>query len=181
MMAITDHDTTHGVMDWDGNTVIIAKGLLSTYNNFGFIYSFIVTMNCMSVLKPVSVKLQYKTNDIAYAYSKIKNVISELKAIRANEQLLHDWYLQAETLASDVNVQPEAPRTVSRQQGRENVEHSSAEEYHRRITALPLLDHLIQQMQERFGQHQIFVSKLLSLAPSLLCDPSLNFDGLIEA
>lgn len=66
---------------------------------------------------------------IAYAYSKVKNVISELNAIRANEQLLHDWYIQAEKLASDIDVQPEAPRTVSCQQGRENVEHNSPEEF----------------------------------------------------
>lgn len=108
------------------------------------------------------------------------NVIGDLKAIHTNEQLLRDWYLQAETLAKDINVQPEVPRTASRQLGRENVEHNSAEEYYRRITALPLLDHLIQQMQERFGDHQLFVSKLV---PSLLCVgfiASFSFDELID-
>lgn len=106
-----------------------------------------------------------------------------MKSIRANEQLLHDWYLQAETLANEIDVEPVVPRIVSRQLGRENVEHNSAEEYYRRITTLPLLDHLIQQLEERFGNHQIFVSKLLSLVPSHLCDESnasLSFNEIIE-
>jgi hypothetical protein len=183
MVAITSRDTAYGIMDWDANTIVTANGLLKMYCTFSFIYSFIVTMNCMSIIKPVSVKLQYKTNDIAYAYSKITDVISELKSVRANEQLLHDWYLQAETLANDIDVQPVVPRTVSRQHGRENVEYNSAEEYYRRITTLPLLDHLIQQLEERFSNHQMFISKLLNLVPSHLCgesSTSTNFDEVIE-
>ncbi len=36
-------------------------------------------MNCMSVIiKPLSIKLQYRTNDVVYAYSNIKDVIEEL-------------------------------------------------------------------------------------------------------
>ncbi len=183
MEAITTRDTTYGSMDWDASTIVTATGLLKIYNSFGFIYAFIVTMHCMSVIKPISIKLQYKTNDLAYAYMKVQHVISDLKAMRSNDQLLHDWYEQAEALANDIGVSPEVPRTVGRQQGRENVEYDSAETYYRRMTALPLLDHLIQQMQERFGEHQIFVSELLTLVPSLLCEQSatsLNFDRLVD-
>ena len=78
------------------------------------------------------------------------------------------WYVQAETLAHEVGVVPTVPRVVQCQRGRENVEHSSVEEYYRRITTLPLLDHLIQQMQERFGGTQIIASKLLKLIPSVI-------------
>ncbi len=183
MEAITTRDTTYGSMDWDASTIVTATGLRKIYNSFGFIYAFIVTMHCMSVIKPISIKFQYKTNDLAYAYMKVQHVISDLKAMRSNDQLLHDWYEQAEALANDTGVSPEVPRTVGRQQGRENVEYDSAETYYRRMTALPLLDHLIQQMQERFGEHQIFVSELLTLVPSLLCEQSatsLNFDRLVD-
>ena len=181
MVLVTEHDNTYGNMNWDSNTVVTANGLLKVYSSFGFIYSFIVTMNCMSIIKPVSVKLQYRTNDIVYAYSKIKDLISELKTIRADEHLLHEWYMQAESLASDVDVEAEVPRTVRRQLGRDNVEHSSPEEYYRRSTALPLLDHLIQQLEERFGEHHVYVSKLLSLIPSFLsCPSSSSLDDIIE-
>ena len=159
-------------MDWDSNTVVTVNGLLKMYCTFSFIYSFIVTMNCMSVIKPVSIKLQYKTNDIVYAYMKITNLVDELQKIRANDQMLHAWYVQAESLSVKFNVEPSVPRTTSRQLGQDNVEYSSTEEYYRRVTALPFLDHLIQQMKERFGNYSEFVSKLLSLVPSVLCDDS---------
>ncbi len=63
---------------------------------------------------------------------KVQHVISDLKAMRSNDQLLHDWYEQVEALANDIGVSPEVPRTVGRQQGRENVEYDSAETYYRR-------------------------------------------------
>ena len=104
-----------------------------------------------------------------------------MKSIRANEQLLHLWYEQALSVADEVDVEPSVPRTVGRQLGRDNIEHNSAEDYYRRSIALPLLDHLIRQMQERFGEQQIVASKLLCLVPSFLCkDSNLNLDEVLE-
>ncbi len=37
---------------------------------------------------------------------KVQHVISDLKAMRSNDQLLHDWYEQAEALANDIGVSP---------------------------------------------------------------------------
>lgn len=181
MSLVVTHDDSYGCMDWDSNTVVTANGLHKTYSTFNFIYSFIVTMHCMSVIKPLSIKLQYRANDIAYAYSKIQDVIKELEALRTNDSVLHDWYVQAESIAADIDVEPDVPRTVSRQLGRDNVEHASPEEYYRRSIALPLLDHLIQQMKERFGDSQVFASKLLHLIPSILCrDASISFSDVIK-
>ena len=44
------------------------------------------------IFKPLSIKLQYRANDIAYAYSKIQDVIKELEFLRTNDRVLHDWY-----------------------------------------------------------------------------------------
>ncbi len=74
----------------------------------------------MSVIKPSSIKLQYRTNDVVYAYSKIKDVIEELKLIRANEELLHLWYEQAKSRS--IGVEPQVPRIVGRQLGRDTVQ-----------------------------------------------------------
>ncbi len=85
-------------------------------------YPFIVTMHCMSVIKPLSIKLQYRANDIAYAHTvKIQDVIKELEALRTNDSVLHDWYVQAEVIGADIDVMPDVPRTVSRQLSCDNV------------------------------------------------------------
>ncbi len=63
---------------------------------------------------------------------------------------------------------PQVPRTASRQQHRENIEHGSTEEYYRRSIILPLLDSLIQQMNDRFGSTQMIEAKLINLVSSVI-------------
>ncbi len=63
---VVSHDDTYGCMDWDSNTVVTANGLHKNYSTCDYV-SF---HHCMSVIKPLSIiiKLQYRANDIAYAY-----------------------------------------------------------------------------------------------------------------
>ena len=65
-----------GILIGMQNGIVAANGLLTMCSTFGFILSFVVTMNGMSI------KLQKRSNDIVYAYSEIDNVIDQLKAIR---------------------------------------------------------------------------------------------------
>ena len=81
---------------------------------------------------------------------------------------MHSWYVQAESLAQEVGVIPEVPHVTSRQIHRDNIEHNSVEEYYLRIVVLPLLDHLIQQMKERFSKTYRVVARLIKLVPSIV-------------
>ena len=168
MEAILESDPTYEDMNWDRKTVVAANGLLKMHCSFTFIVSFIVTMNAMSIIKPISVKLQNKSSDIVKAYMDITEVINELSSVRESEDMLHSWYEQAESLAQEVGVIPQVPRVTSRQIHRDNTEHNSVEEYYRRIVVLPLLDHLIQQMKERFGKTQSVVARLIKIVPSIV-------------
>jgi hypothetical protein len=117
------------------------------YHSFGFIVSLCVLCPLLNQLV-----LNFRTEVVIIiikAYSKVEEVIDELSALRESNAMLRSWYVEA---ARKVNVEPEVPRTTSRQQHRDNVEHSSAEQYYRRTIVLPLLDHLIQQMKETFGR-----------------------------
>ena len=53
----------------------------------------------MSIIKPISVKLQYTSYDIVKAYNRVEEVVKELHAIRNDESMLHSWYVEAESLA----------------------------------------------------------------------------------
>ena len=55
MEAISDN---HGEMNWDNKTTVAANGLSKMCHSF-FIVSFVVTTNAMSIIKPITVKLQY--------------------------------------------------------------------------------------------------------------------------
>ena len=98
MEAIVFHDNQYGEMNWDTNTVVTANGLLKNYTSLSFLVAFIVTM---SIIKPISIKLQFGYYDIVKAYSEVKFVIDELTTLRSNDGMLHLWYVQAEKLAED--------------------------------------------------------------------------------
>ena len=61
-------------------------------------------MNAMAVIKPVSIKLQYRASDIVNAYSKVKDVIDELGDIRKDDKIIHSWYVQSEAVAAEVSL-----------------------------------------------------------------------------
>ena len=69
MEAIVSRDDEYGEMNWDNNALVAANGLLKMYNSFSFIVSFVITMNIMGIIKPISIKLQNRNNDIVKAYS----------------------------------------------------------------------------------------------------------------
>ena len=48
------------------------------YLSFIFIIAFVSTMSAMSIIKPISVKLQHRNYDIAQAYNEVNSVIEEL-------------------------------------------------------------------------------------------------------
>ena len=79
-------------------------------------------MNATAIIKPISVKLQKRNNDIINAYTEVEVVIKELSSIRGSAELLHSWYVQAEVFATEVGVVPDVPRTASQQRNRDNVE-----------------------------------------------------------
>ena len=122
----------YGNMDWDSNNVIAVNGFLRVYTTFSFIVSFIVAMNAMAIIKPISIKLQSVYYDIVKAYTEVTAVIDELAKFRDNDAMLHSWYVQAEKFAEELNVAPQVPRTTSRQRHCDNVEHDSVKEYYRR-------------------------------------------------
>ena len=113
MEATTDRDLTYGIMNWDTKMIVSANGLLKMYLSFPFIVSFIVTMNLMSIIKPVSIKLQKRCTDIVKAYTNVKDVLNEFRCVCQSEEMLHSWFVQAEAIALKVDVVSEVPRVFS--------------------------------------------------------------------
>ena len=66
------------------------------------------------------------------------------------DQIHDDYYDQALELAKNVEVKEKYPRICNVQTTRENYPVTSGRDYYRVKLTIPLLDHLIEQMEFRF-------------------------------
>ncbi len=91
-------------------------------------------------------KLQGRYSDIARAYREVENVKSTVCDLRSNVNRFHRVYAEAVQLAEVVHVHESIPRLASRQQHRSNITASNYSEYYCRNLTIPLLDHLITEL-----------------------------------
>ena len=118
--------------NWDTDSKSKANNLLHAVSNFEVIITQIATVKCLSILKPLSIKLQKRDIDVYEAYNLIKDLKGELQDIREDiDKCCSDWYGIAKTTARKANIEQSMLRVVGRQQHRSNVEVGTP---HERIT-----------------------------------------------
>ena len=128
---------------WDIDTKNKASGLANAISSFSFIITLLTAMECLSVLKPLSVKLRKRDLDVYEAYTHSNKVTDDLQDIRDNiEDIWTEWFDLAVTTAASVGVAPSIPRGTNQQQHRDNVPAQTPSDYYKRAVAIPLLDHL---------------------------------------
>ena len=75
----------------------------------------------------------------------------------------------AKTTARKANIEPSMPRIVGRQQHRSTVKAGTQKDYYKRALTIPLLDHLISEIDTSFEpNNDTMMSSLLCLLPALL-------------
>jgi len=133
--------------NWETDSKSKANSLLHAVSNFEFIITHITMMKCLSILKSLNIKLQKRDIDVYEAYSHIRDLKGELQDIRGDiEKYCSDWYSMATTTARKANIEPSMRRVVGRQQHRSNVEAGTPKDYYKRALTIPLLDHLISEI-----------------------------------
>ena len=90
--------------------------------------------------------------DIVEAYTQIDEVKQFYKEIRGNVDMeFHKVYTQAERMAAAADVESHKPRSCARQRLRPNIDSKTIEEWYRINAALPFLDHIMTELDERFS------------------------------
>ena len=78
---------------WDTDTKNKASELANAISSFSFLITLLTAMKCLSVLKPLSVKLQKRDLDVYEAYTNSNNVTDDLQDIRDNiEDIWTEWF-----------------------------------------------------------------------------------------
>ena len=155
--------------EWNRDTRSDAHSCLLALSQFSFICTLVVTKTILACTKGLSVKLQGRYIDVVRAHKDIEAVKSTLKEFRSNVESFHDrHYHEAFQLAALLDVEESAPRLAGRQQHRQNVPATSTAEYYRLNVTVPLLDHIISELDSRFNSESSSVVEFIQLLPCAL-------------
>lgn len=123
----------------------------------------------LEYIQALTSSLQAEAKDLVEAVSEIANVTAALKDVRKNMDMYHSgWFKDVEKLCQSVGLQPSVPRLCSRQRHRDNVPADSPSEYYRRSISIPLVDHLISELDGRFSSHHQKALQGMYLVPTVL-------------
>ena len=178
--SIIDNEAVDILRKTENFTKNKVSGLANTISSFSFINTLLTAMKCLSILKPLSVKLQKRDLDVYEAYTN-SNVTDNPQDIRDNiEGTWTEWFDLAVTTAANVGVVFSIPRRTNQQQHRDDVPAQTPSDYYKRAVAIPLLDHLQSEMKTYFNPtNDAVLSSLFNLFPELVAVGDRNPD--IEA
>jgi hypothetical protein len=161
-----------------------AKQLKLALHDFGFMVALVATECVFQYSLALSNLLQRPSIDLVEAASKAETVISSLRKIKQDDNVLQELYQGITKLVEKQNVLPSKPRTAGRQQHRDNVPADTPEEYWRRSVYYPLLDHIVNELEtrlvvpkDRFLVQYLIPSKLASLTPERELQVFMPFAG----
>ncbi len=154
--------------NWDRDTLTKTNGLLHVFTSFQCVVAMVCAVHVLVIIKPISIKLQKRNNDIVMAYGIVAEVKHELETDRVTvDESFKRIFEQSMSLVEGVGLEPSVPRTTVRQKHRNNQPYDTPEEYYRRAVYVPFLDHVNQEIGLRFGTLQKKASQLLCLVPSM--------------
>ena len=143
-----------------------ASSYVRLLTSFQFIVVFVLTKQLMDYFFPITTILQAKDFDISKRCEQIENLKKTLKDIRGRIDIVHKmWYNIALELAKEVNVYEVMPRTCWAQFYRDNYPDEEATNYYRKSITIPLLDHMITELDERFDTSNLVVYNGLYAVP----------------
>ena len=173
--------------EWNAETRSDSQSLFFTVLRFSFVIALVATQNVLSYIKGLSVKLQGRYVDAIRAHRDIQNVKSTLVKQRCDVERFHSQiYNEVTILCQSVGIEESVPRVTNRQQNRQNLPSDSPSEYYKRTTTIPMLDHLISELNVRFTESSSqFLLQFAQLLPSELIKnltktKNTDFDDLIK-
>ena len=166
---------------WTAEDKRNALAHLKALESFEFIYTLTTLQRSLFYLKEPLVKLQGKKEDIVSGLAAIDRCCSELRQLRSNiASFTTRIYAHSCRIAEKSGITVAMPRTCSWQTHRFNPPSSSVEDYFKNTVAIPFLDHLIQDLSERFDSHSKTVALLQGLLPKNI-NTDTSFQDVEEA
>ena len=114
--------------------------------------------------------MQGTSSYILGVFSDIRDVVKTLSSVRQKVEEKHaKWFQEACQIAEKLGITMQKPRTCQAQHNRANTPAEMIEDRYRRNLTIPLVDHLINELENRFGSgEQETAVQCLFAVPSML-------------
>ena len=166
--------STEGSSSWTPDSLTDASTLLLAISTTDFLSALVIASSSLSYLMALTKSLQSEAKDIVEAVTEISNLRAVLQDLRDNVDDYHDqWFAEVEQMCTTIGAEPSLPRLCARQTHRSNVPSQTPKEYYRRTITIPLLDHMLSEIDRRFSTHQQTAVTGLCLIPFLLVNKTL--------
>ena len=161
---------TNAEKSWNTDSTKKAVSHYHAIANFEFVVTLTVCQAVLTFVKGLTAKMQGSCNDILGVFSDIKDVTKTLSSVRLKIEEKHaKWFQEACRISEKLDITVQKRRTCQLQRNRANTPAETVEDYYRRNLTIPFLDHLINELEVRFGsgEQETAVQCLLAV-PSVL-------------
>lgn len=162
-------------MQLDSETATKARMLSKAMKSSEFLVALVCLENLLSVTYSLSKQLQQVGIDLFKSKDLIDDVTRTLQQKRDKAELeFNTLLIKASKLAAYSESDIKLPRITEMQKSRVNVPHATPNEYFCRAIYIPLLDHILADLCERFSQHSLIVMRFSAVIPAFVSEYSFS-------
>ncbi|XP_040906688.1 THAP domain containing 12a [Toxotes jaculatrix] len=154
-------------MRWNDQITHNALEISKALADFEFIMALVVLKNAMTLTRAFGKNVQGNALDAHFAANSLKAVMHSLKEVSDNIDVYHEfWTDEAVNLAAAMEIPVKVPRSFLRRHQSE-CGTIRPENYYKDHLSVPVVNHIIKEMNELFCEDHLKTLKCLSLVPAV--------------
>lgn len=155
-------------MRWEDDITHDALEISKALADFDFIMALVVLKNMMTLTRAFGKNIQGSTTDVYFAAASLKAVLHSLKEVSDNIDVYHEfWFDEAANLAAAMEVPVKVPRSFLRKHQTEPGAVRPVS-YYKNHLSVPVVNHIISELNELFSEDHLKVLRCLSLVPTVI-------------
>lgn len=153
-------------MRWSDQAAHDALEISKALTDFEFVMALVVLKNTMTLTNAFGKNLQGAAADTYFAATSLNAVVLSLKEVSDNIDVYHEfWNDEAVSLAAAMEIPVKVPRSYLRESQTGAVK---TESYYKEHLSVPVVNHIIKEMNDLFHEDHMKALRCLSLIPAAI-------------
>ncbi|XP_076025099.1 THAP domain containing 12a isoform X2 [Genypterus blacodes] len=156
-------------MRWDDQVTHKALEISKALADFEFVMALIVLKNLLTLTRAFGKNVLGNATESHFAAHSFKAVSHSLKEVSDNIDVYHDfWHDEAVNLAAAMEIPVKVPRSFLRKHLSETGSVVRSESYYKDYVSVPVVNHVIKELNELFSETHLKALRCLSLIPAII-------------